>query len=207
MRLKLGDKYIFNEKSLLFDPQFLVSPKVIVSGYLQCFKYFEHYRDELSEIFQLEKNDEVQMCDQIASLKGNAGRVVAGHVRRGDSLVPGNEWAGLLTGSYYSNAMKLMNEDSKFIVFSDSPEWCKTQKVFKDSIIMEEPDPVKTVRLMNYCDDFIIAGSTLSWWGGWLGKAKNKKIIAPAPFFKEKPDELKADIVPNNWVRLQSDFA
>ena len=37
--------------------------------------------------------------------------------------------------------------------------------------------------------------------------AKNKKIIAPTPFFREVPDELTADLMPSDWTRLQSEFA
>ena len=36
---------------------------------------------------------------------------------------------------------------------------------------------------MSKCDDYIIANSTFSWWGSWLGTSPTKKIIAPKIWF------------------------
>ena len=57
--------------------------------------------------------------------------------------------------------------------------------------------------LMRLCRHAIMANSSYSWWGGWLGAdIKAGMVIAPknwfGPAFKEDP----RDIVPGRWIRL-----
>jgi hypothetical protein len=36
---------------------------------------------------------------------------------------------------------------------------------------------------MSLCSHAIIANSSLSWWGAWLQKNSNKKIVSPSRWF------------------------
>jgi hypothetical protein len=55
--------------------------------------------------------------------------------------------------------------------------------------------------LMSKCENNIIANSSFSWWGAWLNKNKNKKIIAPKKWFGESLSHHNTDdIIPKEWV-------
>lgn len=55
-------------------------------------------------------------------------------------------------------------------------------------------------RLMTLCKHFIIANSSFSWWGAWLGNFEDKVVIAPKKWFNEP--NVKDDIVPDRWIRI-----
>jgi hypothetical protein len=55
--------------------------------------------------------------------------------------------------------------------------------------------------LMAACKHYVIANSSLSWWGAWLGRASDKKIIAPKKWFNTPTKDTK-DLIPLDWERL-----
>jgi hypothetical protein len=53
---------------------------------------------------------------------------------------------------------------------------------------------------MTLCDYHVIANSSFSWWGAWLGESK--KVIAPSQWFGESHDMPKnwSDIYCKDWI-------
>ena len=56
------------------------------------------------------------------------------------------------------------------------------------------------LRLMSLCKHHIIANSTFSWWGTWLAKHKDQKVIAPLRWFNN--DVNTKDLIPDRWERI-----
>ena len=54
--------------------------------------------------------------------------------------------------------------------------------------------------LMAACRHFLIANSSLSWWGAWLGAYVGKKVIAPARWFLTEDKDTR-DLLPDCWQR------
>jgi hypothetical protein len=60
--------------------------------------------------------------------------------------------------------------------------------------------------LMSQCQHFIIANSTFSWWGAWLGEKKNiSQIYAPRKFINPKHSVTAwgfERLIPERWMIL-----
>lgn len=54
--------------------------------------------------------------------------------------------------------------------------------------------------LMAACRHFLIANSSLSWWGAWLGTHVGKKVIAPARWFLTSDKDTR-DLLPESWQK------
>ena len=57
------------------------------------------------------------------------------------------------------------------------------------------------LRLMSQCKHHIIANSSFSWWGAWLGRNDKKIIIAPKKWFNDPGFETK-DLIPRSWMKM-----
>ncbi len=192
-----------------FDRSLLNRPRDVLSGYYQCLEYFSpHCIQDLRALIRLSDSAERDLAVIVEGLRRDCGRVVMMHVRRGDVLSPNNGWAGLLSPSYYVYAIRSLGYSMKnAMVFSDDIDWCSSVAEFSGAFFVREDEPSRGLRLMSYCDDFVIAGSTFSLWGALLGNDPEKKVIAPAPFFKEHlHSELERFIIPENWIRAPAQY-
>jgi hypothetical protein len=107
-----------------------------------------------------------------------------------------NYW--VVTPEYLQEALNhFTDQEYTFLVFSDDIEWCKN--TFPEGVIyVEGNNQFEDLCMMSLCDHNIIANSSYSWWGAFLNKNPNKKIIAPSNWFTE-PKPLN-DLYPNNWI-------
>jgi hypothetical protein len=170
-------------------------------GYFQTEKYFSHIRKELLEDFEFVDSIK-NPCEQMIKTFDNP---IALHIRRGDYLInSGNH--NNLTLDYYEKALSYFDSDREVIIFSDDPKWCKEQKVFEDDrfLISDSGDPYIDLCLMSMCVDFIIANSTYSWWGAWLSKNENKKIVTSSEWFgpNNQHHDIK-DLFPESWIVIK----
>lgn len=197
---------------------FSLPPDIYLSGYWQSEKYFSNIPGLIREQFTVSQPLDSRNAE--LSLKLSAGNSIAVHVRRGDytNATYGSFFGGL-SEEYYMDAIeKLEREipDPVFYFFSDNQEWCKkTFSGVKAEFIdhNQGTDSFKDLVLMSYCRHNIIANSTFSWWGAWLNENPEKKIIAPAQWFRlnflAKKEPVYAsrfynteDLIPASWTRM-----
>jgi hypothetical protein len=192
---------------------------VTLVGYFQTEKYFKEIEDQIRKDFVF-RDEWLEPCKGF--LQEFEGQEIAFlHVRRGDpNLVDrrGFKWAYVNCSDqhpiqpleYYEAAIKRLPEDMPILVFSDSIEWCKEQEFFQpDRFLFSEPEdkysdgalvPYVDLCLMSLCDHAIIANSSMSWWGAWLMKNPNKKVIAPKMWFGTAYSQHNTeDIYCDNW--------
>jgi hypothetical protein len=148
---------------------------------------------------------------------GNDNPIVSIHIRRGDYLLPQYSFCEL-DADYYSKAIInhfLPIEDYNFLVFSNDISYAKElfeggnihfvepiggEKICSDS---EKEDLV----LMSLCDHHIIANSSYSWWGAYLSKNPNKKVICPTNFLKSTHQSswINGNYYPPTWININNE--
>ncbi|MBK1827831.1 alpha-1,2-fucosyltransferase [Haloferula rosea] len=113
---------------------------------------------------------------------------VAVHVRRSDYV--GNRDVARLDHDYYLRAMNRIRESvrgARFHVFSDDPVWCSGVFNGRDVSVNEHSDPfapLVDLHLMSLASHHIIANSTFSWWGAWLGTKPGQQVLMPDVWFE-----------------------
>ena len=166
-------------------------------GFFQTEKYFKHIEKQIRKDFTF-KDEIKNECDDLIKQFTNP---IALHIRRGD-FVWNNKNHPPLSLDYYKSALDLFDSDREVIIFSDDTEWCKEQELFEDDrfAVAEGGDQFYDLCLMSMCDDFIIANSTFSWWGAWLGN--RGKVIAPKNWFGETLGHDTKDLYCKGWTVL-----
>lgn len=189
-----------------------------IDGYRQSEKYFKHIGNSIREDFQF--NDEIyEPCKEFMDQFN--GDIILLHIRRGDN-VGRPDWYPMPTVEHYEYLLdKYFDNDRPILICSDDLDWVKQQDLFKsDRFYLSETRvyyphqtlngagqmetslvPYYDLCLMSMCNDAIIANSSLSWWGAWLQKNPNKKIITQTPWFGQKLafNNLK-DLIPESWI-------
>ena len=109
------------------------------------------------------------------------------HIRRGDTKQISQEW-GILSLEYYE---KLINQSDELVICTDESDFKeKIVKKFPHSLIVspEESSAWQVLKIMTNSKDFVMANSTLSWWGGWLAINKGgTKVYLPDPWRPNNP--------------------
>jgi hypothetical protein len=132
------------------------------------------------------------------------------HVRRGDYVTDpsANAFHGLCPLDYYHRGLDEAARDltrPECFVFSDDPAWVRENlKLAAPMTVVDVHGPGEAhvdLRLMAACHSHVIANSSLSWWGAWLGRRPGKRVVAPRQWFRS-PDRDASDLVPDRWVRL-----
>jgi hypothetical protein len=207
---------IIREEGLPYKPALFENAprKCSLVGYWQCERYFFGLRDELRDRLLPREPLPARSTATEQAILGAGQRAVAVHVRRTDYV--GNPYHVVLPMDYYRAAAALIAakvRDPVLFVFSDDPEWCEVNfKLPYHTVIPGVLD--RTVEhplgredadlyLMRLCGHAIVANSSYSWWGAWLGADVNGGIvIAPkiwiGPAYKDDPK----DIAPDRWIRL-----
>ena len=183
--IRQGNTYpevIYKEKRYEYD-KIPYTCNMGLKGYFQSWKYFRNAEYEIRECFDFCFGEQI-----------NATSV---HVRRGD-YVGNKHYVDLYEDTdYYIKAMS--KEYGRIIVFSDDIEWCK-KRIKGANIGFAEGDEIADMKEMARCNKHIIANSSFSWWGAWLGYGK---VIYPKQWFGEKYSNLSTvDLIPNSWEGL-----
>lgn len=174
-------------------------PDVYFVGFWQSWKYFEHCKYSIQEIFKL---PHVAGYEDYVSI----------HVRRGDYVQHSGSFPPL-THKYITDAIVYFTEKLstyKLVWFSDDIQWCKDtyQKVHSGDIFIDEPDELKSLSLMASCGHHIIANSTFSWWGAYLGHNPDRVVITPSKETWFGPTagvkQPVADLLPMNWIQIHT---
>lgn len=176
---------------------------VYYDGYWQTEKYFSHYNSDINNMFSFK----LSIDKKNTELFENGKQYCSIHIRRGDyTTIKGYDVIGL---DYYNKAINYIIGKIPgviFVFFSNDIEWCKKNFDIEDAIFVDwnqRENSWQDLWLMSKCNYNIIANSTFSWWGAYLGKAEI--VIAPKKWMNRKKDYYTYsfnDIIPETWKRI-----
>lgn len=198
----------FREKNFDFDPEFFSQKtNLYLDGYWQSPKYFEQIeaiiRNELECTESIEDVD-LHLCHEM-----NECNSVSIHIRRGDYITnkSASQHHGVCQVDYYLKAIKMIEanvQHPKFYIFSDDIQWAKDNlsdvKNIKFVDHNSKKNPCHDLRLMSNCRHHIIANSSFSWWGAWLGVKRDSWVIAPNQWFKGA--KVSDTLLLNAWHKI-----
>ncbi len=193
-----------------FDPAFLelIAPAAL-AGYFQSWLYFSGHEASVRRVFDTERLSTARTARLEDEIRA-AEHPVAVHVRRGDYLVDQQATGhfGVLGPDHYAAARQALEARvpaPTYFLFSDEPERARTElATWPDLRPVAGLSGPEDLRLMSLCRHFIIANSTFSWWGAWLGAAPDKLVVGPRRWFGPEyslPVEID-DRLPPDWLRV-----
>ncbi len=207
----LETKAIFsNKRYLLADFKNKIKRKIgfYQEGLYQSEEYFKKIEAEIKREFT--PKDSLSNAAIIVKEKiSNIPNSVSLHIRRGDYVEnkKTNSILGTLPIEYYKDSINIMNDkliNPTFFIFSDDIEWAKLNlpsNLQSTFVSNEKIKDYEEIILMSLCKNNIIANSSFSWWGAWLNLNKEKIIIAPKRWFKNRSIKVK-NMVPKSWITI-----
>jgi len=175
----------------VFEPRLLdfqVRRATLLDGYWQDERYFADIAPVLRRDLTFRLDLDARQRELAARIESS--NAVAVHSRRLHGITPSNP-AGAsdaLDATYYLKAIEAARGRTtrpEFFCFGDDPRWLMEQWPRNLPVtLVHNPGPLGEMIdlwLMTKCRHFIIANSTFSWWGAWLGAAPEKIVIAPRP--------------------------
>lgn len=169
---------------------------ILLDGYWQSAKYFDHCREEVLKAFGFNWQLKKGWCSI--------------HVRRGDYLLY-PEKHPVVPYDYLKLAVVLIYQKTgceNFHVFSDDIPWCKSvfEQCKHNIVYSEGHTPEEDLVLGSCCEHNIISNSTYSWWQAWLGQNPNKVVISPSKdnwFGPGNAALCTDDLIPESWIQIK----
>lgn len=189
---------IVDECGLQFKPGLLRPPDgSTMVGYWQSEKYFADISAYVRSTFHFRHFPCVARHRRMLSESG-----IFVHMRRQD-YVGMQHFHGMPSLDYYTSSVEYIRSTTgarNVFVFSDDHQWCK-ENFPKDYVVIEDTNKYEDLNLMASCKHAVLANSSFSWWGAWLGDMQpGRVVVAPARWFAD-PTMYDVDIVPERWLR------
>jgi hypothetical protein len=176
-------------------------------GYYQSEKFFKDYSENIKWLYEPTEEFIKKAHENYPELKQD--NTVAIHVRRGDFTIQTSTFP-LVTKEFIEEALKHVTDKTYCFIISDDILWCKENIKGKNFIYTDYIDAAEALWFMSLCKNFIISNSTFSWWGAYLSKEKDKKVIHPSTWFGPgfAPVEKwnSKDVYCENWISIPTKY-
>jgi Glycosyl transferase family 11 len=194
-----------------FDARLLtrqVKGTLYLDGYWQSESYFKDVEATTREDLRItppHDADNRSMSQRICQ----TSNPVALHVRWFSD--PTSQSEHNLSEAYYANAIGLMEhklDSPHYFLFSDNPEAARQKLSLPESrvtyVCHNQGDLMAyaDLWLMSQCKHFIMANSTFSWWGAWLGEHPNQLVTTPNLSLQGAMSWGFAGLLPDQWIKM-----
>ena len=176
-----------------------VGENLLLEGYFQSEKYFSNNKDYIINLFEPTESIKQIILERLPNVQNS----ISIHIRRGDYLL-NPSYHPQQSLEYYTSAINLLGINRNYLIFSDDLNGVKGMFDFlpNKQFVSFSKDYLELYS-MSMCEHNIICNSTFGWWGAYLNKNKNKKIIGPSNWFGPSATHLNSsDILPNNWIKI-----
>lgn len=209
-RLLQSAEPVYREPHFHVDQAFFqLRAPVQLWGHFQSQQYFASAATSLQrELMPPEAKDSLSQETAHAMAIGPSAAL---HVRRGDYLTVAKNRAlfAQCGAAYYASAMARLATDCTVYVFSDDMVWCREELPHtRPLVFVDDGQPRSALAdlwLMTRARHHVIANSSLSWWGAWLGRDTDGNMeqttIAPLQWFVD-PLMDDRDLIPEGWIRV-----
>jgi hypothetical protein len=179
---------------------------IYLLGYWQVHQIPESMADDLRREFSFREAPVGKNLEMHRRIK-NTENSVAVHIRRGDYTLEA-EGNIALPMTYYASAITQLTRelrDPTFFVFSDDIDFARDNLPGDIAAVFVDHNSASSahedLRLMSSCRHHIIANSSFSWWGAWLGSGAAGIVIAPRNWMVGRRPQYD-DLFPRNWRLL-----
>lgn len=193
-RVMINEQH-FHYDELPFDESWRYQ-NILINGYLQSWRYWDDYRDEIIEAFKLPYEPKLD--------------TVAIHARYGDYChIEGKHI--IVDREYLKKSMSYITEKTgltKFKVFSDDlPLFQKANGDMYDFEYSTNSDIIADLLEISWCHSQINSSSTFSWVAAYFNQNPDKIIITQTdwfqPLWKDSHGIVDTkDIIPPSWIKL-----
>lgn len=184
---------------------------IILDGYFQSERYFEKYKEDICQLFDLTDLLSEKKYPNLDKIKERNSICISIKVEHNAEQREASEYGAfdVCHKEYYQEAIQyiLQNvEKPLFFLCSDDIEYAKEHYVNSnkyDVICQAKEFPVHlSLAAMSLCKHFIINNTSFGWWAQYLAKNENKIVVAPS---KWKNNNDPVDIYDNqkNWHLIQ----
>lgn len=180
--------------------EFPINEKIEFHGYYQSSKYFYGYENLVKELFSPSYEDKKFLQEKYPNIEDK--NTLSIHLRRGDylnfpSIHP------TISVEYIEMALKIIGEYSHVFIFSDDLQWAKQNISLKNSFFVDDLKDYEQIWMMSLCNNNILSNSSFSWWGAFLNKHKDKKVLCPSVWFGPDGEKNWEDIYEKDWIKVQ----
>ncbi|MBU3596006.1 alpha-1,2-fucosyltransferase [Polynucleobacter sp. 86C-FISCH] len=211
-RFNLCDRfnYIYQEYED-FDSRILdikIIKYAYIDGLWQSEDYFKDVEDVIRQDLRIKQPIDIENLSMAAKIENCNS--VALHVRWFNNGYEDLDSSNL-SMEYYNSAIEKINtliNNPHFFIFSDKPfDASLMLNLSHDKFTLvthnsQESMAYADLWLMSLCKYFIIANSTFSWWGAWLGNFKSKIVIAPSLNITGVGSWGFKGLIPKDWIKV-----
>lgn len=180
-------------------------PNMKLSGYFQSYKYFDHHRDEICNLFA----PSADVMDHLFAKYDfilHHPLTVSLHIRSYWDHDPEQKVYIACTREYIEKAINHFPPEALFVVFSNNQPWCSKllEGIEKDFYFVERDNSDHyDFFLMSRCTHNIISNSSFSWWAAYLNPNPDKVVIAPKKWFNPCYISDTQDMIPEQWLLIE----
>jgi hypothetical protein len=208
----------------------LKNRNVCIYGYFQSHKFFEQQFSLIYDLLDIDARKKNVLKKINDSFKESLTNSISIHFRLGDyKKEKVSEKHPIMPPNYYIKSLKYILEieieiektnDSKKVIYFCEEEDIKAveltiqqcKNIFPQLIFIRAPNVLEDweqLLLMSECKHHIIANSSFSWWGAYIGfanenKENNNKIVCyPSLWFASSAKENTKDLCPCKWTKIE----